>query len=185
MRLLSSWIPPFVMKNQEVRYLFFFTVPITVIPEIAYVFPTTIPPPPPSFNPLLQKATPIVSEETTSFLELPNLASVFGFNDRVTKLERGLSEMKQIDQYAQAISLILAIEPSHTVGDPRVQHKQEFDAGNNDKQPDDEAASKVGWFKKPKQTLTLDPDWNKRQHVDFRPPQTCISNIARAENPPT
>nr|GEV12328.1 retrovirus-related Pol polyprotein from transposon TNT 1-94 [Tanacetum cinerariifolium] len=61
----------------------------------------------------------------------------------------------------------------------------EFDMGNNDEQLDDKAASKVDWFKKPEQPLTLDPDWNKRQHVDFRPPQTWISNIARVDNPPT
>ncbi|GJT39261.1 hypothetical protein Tco_0939126 [Tanacetum coccineum] len=47
-----------------------------------------------------------------------------------------------------------AEEPSHTVDDSGVQHNQEFDTGNNDEQPDDEAASK-------------------------------ISNIARAEKPPT
>ncbi|GKG51443.1 hypothetical protein Tco_0541827, partial [Tanacetum coccineum] len=33
--------------------------------------------------------------------------------------------------------------------------------------------------------LTSDPDWSKRQHVDFRPPQTWISQVARAEEPPT
>ncbi|GJY12058.1 hypothetical protein Tco_0381367 [Tanacetum coccineum] len=57
--------------------------------------------------------------------------------------------------------------------------------GNNDEQPNDEAISKSEWYKKPEQPLTPDPDWNKRQHVDFRPSQTWISNIARAENPPT
>ncbi|GJS49600.1 hypothetical protein Tco_0599721 [Tanacetum coccineum] len=76
-------------------------------------------------------------------------------------------------------------EPSHIVGDSRVQQNQEFDMGNNDEQPNDEAASKVDWFKKSEQPTTPDPDWNKRQHVNFRPPQTWISNIARAENPPT
>ncbi|GJR86445.1 hypothetical protein Tco_0210456 [Tanacetum coccineum] len=32
---------------------------------------------------------------------------------------------------------------------------------------------------------TPDPDWNKRQHVDFQPTQTWISVTARAEKPPT
>nr|GFA00289.1 hypothetical protein [Tanacetum cinerariifolium] len=50
--------------------------------------------------------------------------------------------------------------------------KSKFDTGNNDEQPDDEATSKVDWFKKSEQPLTPDPDWNKRQHVDFRPSQT-------------
>ncbi|GKA43621.1 hypothetical protein Tco_0736345 [Tanacetum coccineum] len=44
-----------------------------------------------------------------------------------------------------------------------------------------EAASKSDWYKKPEQPPTPDLDWNKRQHVDFRPSQTWISNIARAE----
>ncbi|GKD53347.1 hypothetical protein Tco_1286734, partial [Tanacetum coccineum] len=326
-----------------------YTVPVTVIPEITYAFITTISPPPPSFNPLLQQATPtptpIASEVPTLFPTLPNFASVFRFNDKVTNLERDLSEMKQVDQYAQAITSIPAIvdryidnkqreaiqqaikaiikeevktqlpqilpqavlefatlvieqnitesleadvlakslsqpkstykavasfsefeltkirmdkmeeyksylradykrelydalikiktpsagsdrgtkrrksskdaessrdpkskeykstssskgasrsqhkssgktthaeEPSHTVGDSGVQHNQEFDTGNNEEQPNDETASKVDWFKKPEQPPTPNPDWNKRQHVDFRPPQTWISNIAHA-----
>ncbi|GKB50790.1 hypothetical protein Tco_0901543 [Tanacetum coccineum] len=76
-------------------------------------------------------------------------------------------------------------ESNHTVGDSEVQQNQEFDTGNNDEQPDDEVASKVDWFRKPERPPTPDPDWNKRQHVDFRPPQTWISNISRIENPPT
>ncbi|GJU02596.1 hypothetical protein Tco_1112934 [Tanacetum coccineum] len=90
-----------------------FTIPITVIPVITSAFTTTIPPPPPSFNPLPQQATPtptpIVSEETTLFPALPDFSYVFRFNDRVTNLERDLSEMKQVDQYAQAISSIPVI----------------------------------------------------------------------------
>ncbi|GKF57921.1 hypothetical protein Tco_0171458 [Tanacetum coccineum] len=54
-------------------------------------------------------------------------------------------------------------EPSHTVDDSGVQKNQEFDTGNNDEQPDNEAASKNDWFKKPKRPPTPDPDWNKRQ----------------------
>ncbi|GKA30538.1 hypothetical protein Tco_0716843 [Tanacetum coccineum] len=79
-----------------------FTVPIT-----------TIPPTPHFFNPLPQQTTPTPtptnSEATTSFPALPDFSSVFKFNDRVTKLETDLSEMKQVDQYAQAISSIPAI----------------------------------------------------------------------------
>nr|GEY63914.1 hypothetical protein [Tanacetum cinerariifolium] len=41
--------------------------------------------------------------------EINNFTSVFRFNDRVTNLERELSEMKQVDQYAQAISSMPAI----------------------------------------------------------------------------
>ncbi|GKD63861.1 hypothetical protein Tco_1305969 [Tanacetum coccineum] len=90
-----------------------YIIPITAIPVITSVLTTTIPPPSPFFNPLSQHATPTPtptsSEATTLFLALPDFSSVFKFNDRVTKLETDLSEMKQVDQYAQAISSIPAI----------------------------------------------------------------------------
>ncbi|GJU31834.1 hypothetical protein Tco_1175423 [Tanacetum coccineum] len=85
----------------------------TVVPEITSGFTITIPPPPPFFNPLPQQATPtptpITSEATTSFPSLLDFSSVFKFNDRVTNLEKDLSEIKQVDQYAQAFSSIPAI----------------------------------------------------------------------------
>ncbi|GKA48961.1 hypothetical protein Tco_0741919 [Tanacetum coccineum] len=61
----------------------------------------------------IQEATPTpkptTSEATTSTPTLLEFASVFKFNKRVTNLEKDLSEMKQVDQYAQALSLIHAI----------------------------------------------------------------------------
>ncbi|GJR65941.1 hypothetical protein Tco_0012006 [Tanacetum coccineum] len=74
-------------------------------------------------------------------------------------------------------------ESSHTVDDTGVQQNQEFNTGYNDEQPANEAASKVDWYKKPERPLTPDPDWNKRQQVDFRHSQTWISKVARAEEP--
>ncbi|GKD92903.1 hypothetical protein Tco_1372740, partial [Tanacetum coccineum] len=78
----------------------------TVIPEITSSFTIIVPPPPPFFNPLQQEATltptPTSSETTTSLPALPNLASVFKFNERVSKI-------KQVDQYAQALSSVPAI----------------------------------------------------------------------------
>ncbi|GKA07937.1 hypothetical protein Tco_0687268 [Tanacetum coccineum] len=72
-----------------------FTIPIIVIP-------ITIPLPPNFFNPLPQQTTPSLtptaSEVTTSFPALPDFSFVFKFNDRVTKLETNLSEMKQVAQ---------------------------------------------------------------------------------------
>ncbi|GJY69924.1 putative reverse transcriptase domain-containing protein [Tanacetum coccineum] len=74
-----------------------FTVPIT-----------TIPPTPHFFNPLLQQTTPTptptTSEATTSFPALLDFSFIFKFNNRVTKLETDLSEMKQVDKYPQSIS---------------------------------------------------------------------------------
>ncbi|GKC53054.1 hypothetical protein Tco_1075799 [Tanacetum coccineum] len=53
--------------------------------------------------------TPITFEATAAILALTDFASVFKFNERVTNLEKDLSEMKQVDQYAQALSSILTI----------------------------------------------------------------------------
>ncbi|GKB49235.1 hypothetical protein Tco_0899988 [Tanacetum coccineum] len=77
-----------------------------------------------------------------------------------------------------------AEEPSHIVDDSGVQQDQEFDTGNNDKQPTDKEVSKDDWFKKPERPPTPDFDWNKRQHVDSRPPQTWIMSIHNPEGKP-
>ncbi|GKB56375.1 hypothetical protein Tco_0912561, partial [Tanacetum coccineum] len=76
-------------------------------------------------------------------------------------------------------------EPGHTVYDSGVQQDQEFDMGNNDKQPADKEVTKDDWFKKPERPLAPDSDWNKRQHLDSRPPQTWISQVAHAKEPHT
>ncbi|GJW09979.1 hypothetical protein Tco_1575806 [Tanacetum coccineum] len=72
-----------------------YTVLVMAVPEITSIFTTTVPPSPPFFNPLSQQ---IASEITTSFLALPDFAYVFKFNERVTNLEKDLSEMKQANQ---------------------------------------------------------------------------------------
>ncbi|GJQ93998.1 hypothetical protein Tco_0005137 [Tanacetum coccineum] len=74
-----------------------------------------------------------------------------------------------------------AEEPSHTVEDSSMQQDQEFVTGDNDEQPANKEVTKADWFKKPERLPTLDPDWSKRQQVDFRPPRTWISQVARAE----
>ncbi|GJR19503.1 hypothetical protein Tco_0968030 [Tanacetum coccineum] len=51
----------------------------------------------------------ITSKTTTSFPALPDFAYVFKFNERVFNLEKDLSKIKQVDQYAQALSSIPAI----------------------------------------------------------------------------
>ncbi|GKE29920.1 hypothetical protein Tco_1445304, partial [Tanacetum coccineum] len=53
--------------------------------------------------------TPTALETTTSFLALLDFASVFKLNKRVTNLEKDLAEMKQVNQYAKALSSIPAI----------------------------------------------------------------------------
>ncbi|GJY20703.1 hypothetical protein Tco_0393269 [Tanacetum coccineum] len=93
----------------------------TKIPEITSSFTTTIPPPLPFFNPLSQQATPTLtpmdSKITKSLPALPDFASVFKFNERVSNLEKDLSEMKQVDQYAKALSSIPAIILPQAISD--------------------------------------------------------------------
>ncbi|GKA68413.1 hypothetical protein Tco_0768330 [Tanacetum coccineum] len=76
-------------------------------------FTTSIPPPPRFLNPLQQEATPtptpITSKTTTSLHALLDFASVFKINERVFNLEKDVSEIKQVDHYAQALSSIPAI----------------------------------------------------------------------------
>nr|GEW92958.1 retrovirus-related Pol polyprotein from transposon TNT 1-94 [Tanacetum cinerariifolium] len=163
----------------------------TSLPEITSSFTINIPTPPSFFNPLPQQATPTptptTSKATTSFPSLPNFSSVFRFNNKVTNLEKDLSEIKQVNQYAQALSSILAIvdhqefDTGNNDEQPTDKEDQEFKMGNNDEQPADKEVSKEDWFKKPGRPPTPDFDWNKRQHVDFRPPQTWISQVARAK----
>ncbi|GJW45875.1 retrovirus-related pol polyprotein from transposon TNT 1-94 [Tanacetum coccineum] len=64
------------------------------------------------------------------------------------------------------------------------QHKSSSKSAHAE-DPSHTEVTKANWFKKLERPPTLDPDWSKRQHVDFRPPQTWISQVARAEEPPT
>ncbi|GJX19426.1 hypothetical protein Tco_0222103 [Tanacetum coccineum] len=108
---ISSVLSDFTKTSSQTSSLY--TVLVTAILEITSAFTTTIPPPPSSFNPLPQQATPTPTpttlEATTSFPALPDFSSVFKFNDIVTNLEKDLSEMKQVDQYAQSFSSIPTI----------------------------------------------------------------------------
>ncbi|GKC33620.1 hypothetical protein Tco_1046004 [Tanacetum coccineum] len=140
---------------------------------------------------------------TTSFPSLLDFSSVFRFNDRVTNLENDQSEIKQVAQqeaqdeknaYIELVDTSIralikeesahADEPSPTVEDSGMQQDQKFVMRDNDEQPVDKEVTKSDWFKKLKRPPTPDPDWSKRQHVDFRPPQTWISQVAHAEEPP-
>nr|GEY33017.1 hypothetical protein [Tanacetum cinerariifolium] len=65
------------------------------------------------------------------------------------------------------------------------QHDQEFVTGDNDEQLADKEVTKADWFKKTERPPTLDLDWSKKRQIDFQPPQTCISQVADVEEPPT
>ncbi|GJX41420.1 hypothetical protein Tco_0256410 [Tanacetum coccineum] len=86
-------------------------VPIFVATETPAT--TTIIPPP--LFPVTQSSqqTPVTTTTTTNPsttpLLIPNFASVFGFNQRVTALESDLSKLKQSNPFAEAISSIPGI----------------------------------------------------------------------------
>ncbi|GJY90533.1 hypothetical protein Tco_0505729 [Tanacetum coccineum] len=77
-----------------------------------------------------------------------------------------------------------AEESMFEVVDTEMPQNQVSDLGNTNDQPNVNTALKHDWFKKPERPLTPNPDWNAIKFVDFRPPQTWISIIARAEKPP-
>ncbi|GJS66367.1 hypothetical protein Tco_0680931 [Tanacetum coccineum] len=73
---------------------------------------TTIPQPP---IPIIQSqqqthdSTTTTTIPTTTLPEIPNFASLFGFERRVSSLETELSELKQTNQFAEALSSIPGI----------------------------------------------------------------------------
>ncbi|GKA30442.1 hypothetical protein Tco_0716747 [Tanacetum coccineum] len=85
-------------------------VPISVATETPAIT-TTIPP---SLFPITQSSqqTPTTTTTTYPFTTpptIPNFASLFGFNQRVTALESDLSKLKQSNPFAEAISSIPGI----------------------------------------------------------------------------
>ncbi|GJX94831.1 hypothetical protein Tco_0349417 [Tanacetum coccineum] len=86
----------------------------TAIPEITSGFTTTTPPPTPFFNPILQQQTPTFTTTTSTnptmtLPEIPNFASIFKFDQRVSAFESEMSEFKQTNQFAEVVSSILGI----------------------------------------------------------------------------
>ncbi|GJU13169.1 retrovirus-related pol polyprotein from transposon TNT 1-94 [Tanacetum coccineum] len=79
---------------------------------------------------------------------------------------------------------VQAEEPVFKTADTEMPLNQREDLGNTDDQPNVKAASKDDWFKKPNRPLTLNSDWNTTKSIDFRPPQTWISKIAKVGKPP-
>ncbi|GKE30827.1 hypothetical protein Tco_1446211, partial [Tanacetum coccineum] len=70
------------------------TIPVMVILETLIATATTIPLPIPPFIPLLQQSTPTptpTTKETTSLPVILHFSSLFGFNQRVSVLEKELS----------------------------------------------------------------------------------------------
>ncbi|GKA18107.1 hypothetical protein Tco_0697944, partial [Tanacetum coccineum] len=93
----------------------------TAIPKITSSFTTTVPPPPHFLHPLHQEATPTPTTFTTTtstnatmtLPEIPNFASVFKFDQKLSIIESELSKLKQINQFAEVVSSISGIVDSY------------------------------------------------------------------------
>ncbi|GJS91952.1 hypothetical protein Tco_0774588 [Tanacetum coccineum] len=74
------------------------TIPVTVIPKTSSAAASTIPLPIPPFTPIPQTSTPTPTltpiPTTTLIPALPDFSSLFRFNQRVSVLERELSQLK-------------------------------------------------------------------------------------------
>ncbi|GJS21451.1 hypothetical protein Tco_0450083 [Tanacetum coccineum] len=105
-------------------------------------------------------------------------------SDRETK-RRKSSKDAESSKDSRSKEKMSSKEASHSIEDSGVQQDQEFDTGANDEQPADTEVTKDDWFKKPERPPTLNSDWDKRQLIESRQPQTWISDVAHAEEPPT
>ncbi|GJT61271.1 hypothetical protein Tco_1004804 [Tanacetum coccineum] len=86
-------------------------IPVTAIAEPSFFAPTNRPPTP---NPLFiqLQQPPILTPATTpssSLQNLPDFGSLFGFDYRLKALEDNFSELRQTNQYAEALSSIPGI----------------------------------------------------------------------------
>ncbi|GKC70822.1 hypothetical protein Tco_1116705 [Tanacetum coccineum] len=102
--------------NQDTKPDFLINVPISVaVKTPSYV--TTIPQPP-NLNVQPQQQTPISTTTTTNptmpLLDIPIFASLFQFDQRVSALETEMPEVKQTNQFAEAVSSIPGIVDSRS-----------------------------------------------------------------------
>ncbi|GKB76925.1 hypothetical protein Tco_0943820 [Tanacetum coccineum] len=92
------------------------TIHVTVIPETSIAAAPTIPLTIPSITSLSQQSTPTptptTEPTTTSIPILLDFSSLFGFNQRVSVLERDLSQLKQVDYFAQLLETIKSQIPA-------------------------------------------------------------------------
>ncbi|GJT25686.1 hypothetical protein Tco_0895623 [Tanacetum coccineum] len=84
---------------------------ITTVAEPPLLSATTLPPPPtPLITHLQQTLVPTPANVPRSSLQdLPNFSSLFGFDHRLKTLETDFFELKQTNQFAAVVSLILGI----------------------------------------------------------------------------
>ncbi|GJW34257.1 hypothetical protein Tco_0054289 [Tanacetum coccineum] len=97
--------------NQNTQSDALVNIPVTATTETPPTMTTTFQPPFPNIHSLQQ--TPNLSTSTTfpttNFPEIPNFASLFGFEQRVSSLEIELSKLKQTNQFVKVVSSIPGI----------------------------------------------------------------------------
>ncbi|GJU33486.1 hypothetical protein Tco_1181840 [Tanacetum coccineum] len=90
-------------------------IPVIVILETSNATGTTISLTIPPITPFQQQSapTPTSAPTTTTFIPaLPDFSSLFGFDQRVSALEKGLSQLKQVDYSAQLLEMIKSQIPA-------------------------------------------------------------------------
>ncbi|GJW11383.1 hypothetical protein Tco_1577210 [Tanacetum coccineum] len=86
------------------------TVPVSVITEYSLVYTIIIPQSLPSFTPLPQLSTPTLpptTEATNPQSTLPDFVFVFQFNNRVSALEKDVSELKKEDPHKTQVTALV------------------------------------------------------------------------------
>ncbi|GKE01791.1 hypothetical protein Tco_1389774 [Tanacetum coccineum] len=86
------------------------TIPVLVITESSLIFTTVIPQSLPSFAPPPPQSTPTpppITEATNPPSTLPNFASVFQFDNRVTTLEKEVVELKRDDPLKTQVTALV------------------------------------------------------------------------------
>ncbi|GKD81442.1 hypothetical protein Tco_1348281 [Tanacetum coccineum] len=123
---------------------------------------------------------------TTIKLELLNLSSWedLGFTKLLHYIRPGSLPVSTKPQPKSFGKSTQAEKQVFEAADTYMQEDQGSEFGHTDDQPDVEAAPKHDCFKKPDKPLTPDRAWNTTKSIDFKPPQTWISNIAKPRQPP-
>nr|GEU41152.1 hypothetical protein [Tanacetum cinerariifolium] len=87
-----------------------FTVPVSIITESSPIYSTIIPHSIPSFTPPPPQSTPTpppITEATNPPSTLLDFASVFQFNNRVSDLEKNVSELKKDDPLKTKVTALI------------------------------------------------------------------------------
>ncbi|GJT10248.1 hypothetical protein Tco_1218285 [Tanacetum coccineum] len=109
-KLFLQWMFTSIMKYQANKHPHYLIVPVLVFTDSSPVYSIVILQSLPSFTPPPQQSTstpPPTTEATNPQSALPDFASVFQFNNRVSALEKDVSKLKKDDPLkTQVIALV-------------------------------------------------------------------------------